>query len=291
MKSTTTGNRRWTVVAGSDPEPVTAAAERLKKAGNENALREAKKLWGKAFPRRFTDYDDVTNGPMRARFEDLVTRRIAKEPMSHLLGYRDFYKNRFEVTPDVLDPRPDTEALVIAALSEPFVTVLDLGTGSGCILLSLLAEHPDARGCGTDVSTAALEVAARNAHKFEINHQAQFIQSDWFTNVTSTFDLIVSNPPYIAANEMNDLQPEVRLHEPRIALTDEADGLTHYRHIIAEHDPYLSPGGRLMVEIGPTQAKAVSAMMAAANLTEITVIPDLDGRDRVVWGRKPLKTT
>lgn len=280
----------WTVSKGSDPAPVVQAAERLTAAGNDNALREARKLWGKAFPRRFSDYDEVKDGTMIARFEDLVARRIAKEPMSHLLGYRDFYNHRFYVTPDVLDPRPDTEALVMAALDQPFEKVLDMGTGSGCILLSLLKERRNATGCGTDVSAAALDVAIRNAHKLEIDHQAEFVLSDWFANVSDTFDLIVSNPPYIAAAEMDDLQPEVRDHEPRIALTDEADGLTHYRHIIAHHGPYLNAGGRLMVEIGPTQAAAVTAMMQAAKLTEISVIPDLDGRDRVVWGRKPRKT-
>lgn len=219
-----------------------------------------------------------------------ASRRMAGEPMSHIIGYRDFYGRRFWVSNCVLDPRPDTETLVEAALSEQFEDVLDLGTGTGAIVLTLLAERPDAIAIATDLSTAALPVAIHNARNLGVIDRVGIIESDWFQAVGGTFDLIVSNPPYIAASEMADLQPEVRDHEPRIALTDEADGLTHYRHIIAHHDPYLAPGGRLMFEIGPTQAKAVCDMMANAGLADITVIPDLDGRDRVVWGRKPRKT-
>lgn len=234
--------------------------------------------------------NDPLDAMQEAVFFADVQERTHRVPLSHILGHRSFYGRDFAVTADVLDPRPETETLVAASLAESFAEVLDLGIGSGAILLSLLAERPDAIGIGADVSQAALAIAERNADRFGVLDRVDFVQSDWFQAVGGQFDLIVSNPPYIAAGEMDDLQPEVRLHEPRIALTDEADGLTHYRKIIAGHDAHLRPGGRLMVEIGPTQAEAVSAMMADANLTEITVIPDLDGRDRVVWGRKPLKT-
>jgi len=178
-----------------------------------------------------------------------VQRRKGREPLSHILGYRDFYGRKFIVTRDVLDPRPDTETLVAAALAESFSAVLDLGTGSGAILLTLLAERPDATGVGADVEDdgydgGALGVAKRNAKALEVCTRCTLMFSDWFEDVTGTYDLIVSNPPYIAADEMDDLQPEVRDHEPRMALTDEADGLTHYRHIIAHHDLYLRPGGQ-----------------------------------------------
>ena len=219
-----------------------------------------------------------------ARFAGLVQRRCERAPLSHLLGYRDFYNHRFVVTPDVLDPRPDTESIVMAALEQPFAQVLDLGTGSGCILLSLLAERPQARGLGVDISDAALAVAAQNRAALGLDQRADLRQSDWFSNVTDQFDLIVSNPPYIAAAEMPALQPEVRLHEPAQALTDHADGLSCYRIIAAGAPAHLAPGGRLIVEIGPTQAQDVSAMFAAAGFSDLRVIPDLDGRDRGISG-------
>ncbi|MBQ2263383.1 MAG: peptide chain release factor N(5)-glutamine methyltransferase [Loktanella sp.] len=218
------------------------------------------------------------------RFADMVAQRAARVPLSHLLGYRDFYNHRFVVTADVLDPRPDTESIVIAALEQPFAQVLDLGTGSGCILLSLLAEQPQARGLGVDISEAALAVAARNSAALGLDQRADLRLSDWFSKVTGQFDLIISNPPYIAADEMSGLQPEVRLHEPAGALTDHGDGLSCYRIIAAGAPAHLAKGGRLMVEIGPTQARAVSAMFSAAGFTDLAVINDLDGRNRGILG-------
>lgn len=216
-----------------------------------------------------------------------IKQRASRVPLSQVLGYRDFYKHRFIVTPDVLDPRPDTETLIEAALLEPFDRVLDLGTGSGCILLSLLAERPQAAGVGTDMSQAALAVAAQNCVALDLMARTTLVPSDWFRTVEGQFDLIVSNPPYIAADEMDGLQPEVRMYEPRMALTDEADGLTAYRKIAAGAPAHLRVGGRLMFEIGPTQAAAVSSMMRHAGFERLRVVPDLDGRDRVVVGYWP----
>ncbi|SEW06695.1 [protein release factor]-glutamine N5-methyltransferase [Cognatiyoonia koreensis] len=266
----------------------------LAKAGIANAHGDARKLLchaaGVASDRLTLLLRDPVGAVAEASFSELIAARVAHVPVSHLVGGRQFFGRWFEVTCDVLDPRPETETLVAGALAEPIARVLDLGVGSGAILLSLLAEWQTARGVGVDVSDAAIAVAARNASGLDITPRAVLQAGNWYDGLDEEFDLIVSNPPYIAADEMDDLQPEVRDHEPRIALTDEADGLTHYRHIIANHDPHLMPGGRLMVEIGPTQAAAVKEMMGIAGLTEITVIPDLDGRDRVVWGRKPRKT-
>lgn len=220
-----------------------------------------------------------------AQFLEKVAERAQRKPLSQVLGYRDFYKHRFVVTGDVLDPRPDTETLIEVALQGDFRRVLDLGTGSGCILLSLLADRPKATGMGTDISAAALDVAAQNASLLKVSRQAEFMQSDWFAQITGTFDLIVSNPPYIALSEMDALQPEVRLFEPQGALTDGADGLSAYKTITDQAAAYLATGGSLIFEIGPTQAAAVSAMMEVAGFSDITVIPDLDGRDRVVSGK------
>jgi release factor glutamine methyltransferase len=172
-------------------------------------------------------------------------------------------------------------------LREPFADDLDLCTGSGAIILTLLAERPQAVGIATDLSEAALRIAAENAASLGVAPRVQFEVSDWFSAVGGEFDLIVSNPPYIAADEMAGLQKEVRLYEPRMALTDEADGLSAYRKITSAAPAHLRAGGRLLVEIGPTQGQAVAAMMENAGLEDIRVIPDLDGRDRVVVARKP----
>jgi len=264
--------RFWDVTA-DDAALIAGAVVQLDAAGLPGLLGEVRRLWAKAD----ADHD---------RFQGLADRRAAREPLSHLLGYRDFYKHRFTVTSDVLDPRPDTETLIEAALAVPFQRVLDLGTGSGCILLSLLAERPAVLGVGTDISDAALAVAAQNAAHIGVAARASLVQSDWFVAVDGTFDLIVSNPPYIALDEMQDLQPEVRDHEPRMALTDEGDGLACYRAIIAGAPAHLCQNGHLMVEIGPTQAGAVSALMAERGFAQISVTQDIDGRDRVVSGQK-----
>ncbi|WP_438956187.1 peptide chain release factor N(5)-glutamine methyltransferase [Cognatiyoonia sp.] len=230
-------------------------------------------------------HDPVDDGAFE-RAQALVERRKAREPMSHILGYREFYGRRFDVGPDVLDPRPETETLIEAALSYPFQRILDLGTGSGCILLTLLAEREGSKGVGIDLSDAALTVARRNAEALGVTDRITFVQSDWYQTVDGPFDLIVSNPPYIASDEMATLAPEVQKHEPRMALTDEADGLTFYRRIVSGCMNHLEPNGRLLVEIGPTQAVAVSDMMDKAGLSNVTVFRDLDGRDRVVSGRR-----
>lgn len=277
---------QWWDVTTNDSDAIKGGAERLAVAGIENGLAEARMLWAAAMPKRYEDYGDIADGTMMDRYIALLDRRAARVPISHLLGYRDFYKHRFYVTADVLDPRPDTETLIETALTGTFTRVLDLGTGSGCILLSLLAERPEATGVGTDLSEAALGVAARNVARLELGHAATLTQSNWFESVEGAFDLIVSNPPYIAAAEMTDLQPEVRDHEPRMALTDEDDGLSCYRAITSGAMGYLTPNGHLMFEIGPSQAAAVSAMMIAQGFAEIRVMQDLDGRDRVVSGQK-----
>ena len=220
-------------------------------------------------------------------FADLISRRAARAPLSHLTGQRQFYGRDFAVSPDVLDPRPETETLVEAALARPFASVLDLGTGSGCILLTLLAEREGAVGVGTDLSPRALAMAARNRAALGLEDRADLRRGDWFdaldpADAEDGFDLIVSNPPYIAADEMAGLDPEVRMHEPRMALTDGADGLSAYRAIAAGAPAHLAPGGALLVEIGPGQGAAVAAILRGAGFRRVTCLPDMDGRDRVV---------
>ena len=264
-----------------------AGAGELRAAGIEDAMRDARRLMGGALgveAGRLTLLERDELAPRTvAAFEDAVRRRCEGEPVSHILGWREFYGRRFEVSADVLDPRPETEGLIAEALSEPFREVLDLGTGSGCILLTLLAERPGATGVGTDLSPEALAVAGRNAESLGVAGRCTLIESDWFEAVGGMFDLIVSNPPYIAAEEMAGLAPELA-HEPRLALTDEADGLSAYRVIAAGAGAHLAPKGRLLVEIGWQQGAEVAALFRAAGFADVTVLPDLDGRDRVVSG-------
>jgi release factor glutamine methyltransferase len=220
------------------------------------------------------------------RYEQLIALRAVRVPVSHLLGEREFYGRRFKVSGDVLDPRPETETLIEAALAVPFSHVLDLGVGSGCILVTLLAENEHATGVGVDLSELACLQASANAVLHRVQRRADIRESDWLDNVDGVFDLIVCNPPYIALDEMAGLDSEVRDHEPEIALTDGGDGLGAYRRIADSVLPYLAPSGRLLVEIGPTQAAAVVALLSQAGLKGLRVIHDLDGRDRVICGNR-----
>lgn len=265
-----------------------AGAARLGAAGIGEGAREARLLMAAALgldPSRMTLHLHDDLGPEgAARFEALLARRAAREPMSHILGQRQFYGRAFKVTGAVLDPRPETECLVAAALEEGFERVLDLGTGSGCILLSLLAERDGAHGLGADVSAAALDVARENAARLGLASRAAFQEADWFKGIAGQYDLIVSNPPYIGIAEMPELAPELA-HEPRAALTDEGDGLSAYRAIAAGVLAHLVPGGRILVEIGRTQGADVARIFAEAGLQAVELRQDLDGRDRVVMAR------
>jgi len=262
------------------------ATRRLQNAGVPDAARDARHLFsfatGVDCSRLTLTLPEVVCDDVAAIFDALIVRRIAREPVSHLTGRRAFYGREFKVTADVLDPRPDTETLVEVALRSHFTKMIDLGTGSGCILVTLLAEVPQSIGFGTDLSGAALDVARENAETHGVLDRATFVCADWMESTKGSFDLIVSNPPYIAVDEMVGLSPEVANWEPHMALTDGADGLTHYRTIIKQAVSHLMPDGRLIFEIGPTQGQAVADLMRAAQLQHVTVIPDIDGRDRVV---------
>jgi release factor glutamine methyltransferase len=267
-------------------EALADAVRRLAAAGIDGAARDARRLLAHALgvaPDRVTIVAPEELPPeAAARFAAAVAARAARQPVAQITGRRDFFGRSFRVTRDTLDPRPETELLVAAALERPFVKMLDLGTGTGCILLSCLAGMPFATGTGTDISAAALDVARENAGRLGLDARARFLVSDWFAGVTGRYDLIVSNPPYLAEAEMAALAPEVRDWEPRGALTPGGDGLDAYRAIAAGAGARLMAGGRLIVEIGPTQAAAVAALLVAQGFAAPEVRPDLDGRDRVV---------
>jgi len=275
----------------SAQEALTAARARLEAAGVPGAMGDARRLlahaMGIAAGRLMLHLHDPLSDAALAAFNALIVRRVLRVPVSHLIGKRNFYGRDFEVSGDVLDPRPETETLVGAALEAPWDTVLDLGTGSGAIVVTLLAERGSAWGTGTDISAAALAVAARNAAALGVAGRAEWVRGDWFGGIDARFDLIVSNPPYIAASEMAGLAPELA-HEPRRALTDEADGLSAYRAICAGAAAHLAPGGWLMLEIGWRQGAAVCDMACAAGLSGALCRTDMDGRDRVVMARAPV---
>ena len=272
-------------------EALAAAAARLRAAGVADPARDARLLLAHAArieAARITLIAPEDLAPeIEERFDQLISLRAIRVPVSHLVGERAFYGRRFKVSGDVLDPRPETETLIEAALAEPFSRVLDLGTGSGCILVTLLAERPEAPGIGIDLSEAACLQASANAVLHRVQARAQILRSDWFSGVEGQFDLVVANPPYIALDEWRGLEDEVRRHEPELALTDGGDGLGAYRQIAAGLDAHLAPGGRALMEIGPTQAAQVRELLESAGFSQIGVIPDLDGRDRVVHLRKP----
>jgi release factor glutamine methyltransferase len=238
-------------------------------------------------------YDEQPSEAERTRFRELIQRRVAGWPVACLVGTRDFYLLSFEVTPAVLVPRPETETLVLEALAylKPLSapTVLDLGTGSGCIAISLAQQKKDARVTAVDVSPDALTVARRNAARHGVADRIDFLQGDLFTPLApgSASDLVVSNPPYIAPGEFAALAPDVRDHEPRIALDGGSDGLAFYRRIAAAVGSYLKPGGRLLMEIGYTQDEAVRAILARQSELQLgPTIKDMSGHPRVVVAKR-----
>jgi len=267
-------------------------AARLAAEGIDGAVRDARALLAEATgvpagrlliaPDRELTSDEIE------QYQMFLERRSSKEPVARILARRMFWGRDFQVAPETLDPRPETETLIAAALDlGPVARFADLGTGTGIIAITLLAEWPEATALATDIDPACLKVAAANADRHGVAARLDCRASDWFSDVTGRFALILSNPPYIAADEMAGLAPEVALHDPRGALTDGADGLTAYRRIAEAAPRHLDPGGTLMVEIGPTQGSDVSALFRAAGLIDIGTLPDLDGRDRVVMARMP----
>jgi release factor glutamine methyltransferase len=228
--------------------------------------------------------DDEISPTHLAAFNTVIAKRKQHQPISQIIGYRDFWKHRFVVTPDVLDPRPDTETLVEKAVElGPFETVLDLGTGSGCILLSLLDEWPQAIGQGVDASTPALDVAKRNASSLGLTQRSQFILGDWCNGISKRFDLVVSNPPYITKQAMEGLSPDVRNWEPRMALTPEGDGLDAYRSIATTVRRVMNPNAVLLLEIGFDQGNAVTKLLSDNGFLDVQLFTDINGKDRVVY--------
>lgn len=223
------------------------------------------------------------------RYRELVAKRSLRIPLQYLIGEQDFMGLRFTVNRHVLIPRQDTEILVEEALRylHDGMRVLDMCTGSGCILISLLHYSNNCEGVGADISGEALKVAEENAGKLLGNRSFRFVQSDLFDKVEGMFDMIISNPPYIRSDVIDTLMPEVREHEPRLSLDGGGDGLLFYRQILEACPRYLKKGGMLFFEIGYDQGEAVSRMMEQAGFLETKVVKDYGGMDRVACGTLP----
>jgi len=238
-----------------------------------------------------TDPHRLLTPEQAAQLEDYLERRSRREPVSHILGRKGFWKIMLQVTPDVLTPRPDTECVVDAVLKatgeHDRLSILDLGVGSGAILLAILAERPNAKGLGVDVSEDALAVARDNAAHLGLAGRCALLRGDWADGLSDAgFDIVTANPPYIASEVIETLEPEVRVHEPRLALDGGADGLDAYRRLAPEILRVLKPGGRFAVEIGYDQKAAVEDLFRAAGAAGVTTQQDLAGLDRVVLGEK-----
>jgi release factor glutamine methyltransferase len=265
------------------------ATETLRRGGVADAAADARILLcaatGLGRLDLLTRSDAAVSGADAGRFRAWIARRAKREPVSRILARREFRSLDFEVSSDTLDPRPDSETLVELALdmlaSGPDAPrILDLGTGTGCLLLSLLDEIPAATGVGTDISPGACAVARRNADRLGFAGRARFFEGNWAEPVDGTFDLVVSNPPYIAAAEKSSLEPEVAAFDPETALFGGDDGLDAYREIAAAGASLLAPGGTLVLEIGHRQEAAVSDLFRNAGYRQVARRDDLGGRPR-----------
>ena len=242
--------------------------------------------------------DRVLTADEQAAIDALALRRMAREPISRIIGVRAFWKADFIVTPATLDPRADSETLIEAALAhvqpgkgDAALRVLDLGTGTGCLLVSLLQEWPNAHGVGLDISADAAEVAKRNAEAIGVSSRAKIYAQGWEDYTTDAlFDVVISNPPYIDHSEAKDLAPEVMNHDPHVALFAGGGGLDAYRSILANLDRWLKPSGWLILEIGYRQAEQVAELVRAAGLNVVETRTDLGGNPRAVIAQKPQLT-
>jgi len=272
----------------------TQARRRLEAAGVDAPVIDARLLLEAAAAASrmdiLTDPHRLLTEAQEQALEAFLLRREAREPVSHILGRKGFWSVELKVTRDVLTPRPDTETVVDALLKslpgDQPIHLLDLGTGSGAILLALLAERPAWSGVGVDISPEALEVARENAALLGLQDRASFLHASWTEGQPdAAFDAVASNPPYIRSAEIAGLEPEVSVHEPRLALDGGVDGLDAYRLLAPEVLRVLKPGGVFALEIGHDQGAAVDALMNAAGAGYCRVISDLGKRDRVVIGR------
>jgi release factor glutamine methyltransferase len=266
-----------------------SAATRMKTAGVAQPRMDARLLLAHAIgnpEERFYGREDAALEAEPCEiFEKFVTRRLNREPVSRILGTRGFWTLDLAINPASLDPRPDSETLIEAVLEyvpsrDAAIRVLDLGTGTGCLLLSVLAEYPCSSGLGIDQSDSCVELARRNAESNDLGERARFQRGDWANEIHTIFDVIMCNPPYIPSQEIAGLDPEVAVHEPLHALDGGADGLDCYRRLSLVFRGILAENGYIFLEIGHDQRHEVTEIMARAALRVVTTRADLAGRDR-----------
>lgn len=274
---------------------LTAAAERLRAAGIEEPRREATALAAAVLDltreRMLAAPDQALAPAASARFAAAVARRAAREPFARIVGTREFWSLEFSLSPETLVPRPETETVVEVVLDTVAdraaqLSLLDLGTGSGCILLALLSELPNARGVGIDVAPGAVATAKTNARALGLDGRATFKTGDWGRGQVGPFDIVVANPPYVPDGARDDLAPEVRDHDPARALFAGADGLDAYRAIVPQLAGLLAWGGLAAFECGAGQAGKVVEMLDYSGYLAVGIRADLAGRGRVVFGRR-----
>jgi release factor glutamine methyltransferase len=280
-------------------ETIGAALDRvaatLAASGFDEARRRARRLVAAALclspAELFAHPERPVAAPQRARIADMLRRAAAREPLSRILGTREFWGLDLLLSADALDPRPESEILVDAVLARlpdrrrPY-RFLDLGTGSGCLLLALLSEFREALGIGIDIAAGAAALARDNARRLGLGRRVRFAVSDWTRAVGGRYDAIVANPPYIAAAEIPLLPPEVRDHDPLLALDGGSDGLAAYRAIAADLPRLLAPGGLVAIEIAAGRSAAVAAILHGAGLRIDAVVPDLAGIPRCIVAQR-----
>ncbi len=279
-------------------EALAAARASLKSAGVVSAALDARLLLADASGLKMAALIAHDSDPMpdiaQAAFRSHIGRRLAGEPVARILGEKDFWSLPIKVSPATLVPRPDTETLievVLSAIPSRFgqdVAIADLGTGSGAILIALLRELPRARGVATDISDEALQMARLNAEHHGVADRMRFQRIDFADGPLGPFHVVVANPPYIESDAIDDLETEIREHDPRCALDGGPDGLVAYRAIVGRIDSLLATDGLLAVEVGSNQGGAVAQLCAEVGLDDIRIHPDLAGRDRVVSAIKTI---
>ena len=279
-------------VVGVDLENVLRMAiSELRNAGVEGAIIDSRILASAAFDLSREEILREPDATLKisdiALFKEMLNRRCAREPVSRILGMREFRGLEFKVAPSTLDPRPDSETIVeavfdIACEMPDRLRILDLGTGTGCLLLSVLHALPAARGVGTEIDPDAAACAIQNAQALGLSDRAEIVCGNWVEGIEGPFDIVFSNPPYIPSDEIQQLAPEVALYEPVGSLDGGADGFDAYREISELLGELLSPSGRVVFEIGDQQGDAVTAIFCAAGFVGVKNCKDLAGRDRAL---------
>ena len=267
-------------------ELLIASQAKLRECGISDPIRDARLLLADCLELRTQNLNLLNDSYISeikiSKFRRMVKERCKRKPVSKILGYRSFWGRDFEINENVLDPRGDTETLIELILDCKFENMLELGTGSGAIAITVLAERPEVTCVATDISEYALKTASTNSKRHGVESRLKLLHSNWFEKISGSFDVIVSNPPYISSEEYAQLSAEVVKYDPKRSLTLGGDGLEAYREILSQALEKLSKNGHIFLEIGYTQANAVGHLFREAGFQQIKVHKDLSSRDRVI---------